>query len=248
MSSNFFKIKKLFYDSRTITDDFKRKYLAVNKHINLSTPDEIIGRWITLKEDYDKIDKEAFGNYINNAYNPKKSYQNSKKYREDFIKTIYWKIVADYVKLFKGNICQLDKSHDNKYLEIHHNNYDILGWEIESLSDLMCLCAYCHGLHHGQENKEWYAKNYTRNSEYVASKKLEQLETKINELNNGEINNNGKHILNLKKSVRFNEINVLELIPAINNDDISLNSAYLKFKAASMRFNAVNNDLKAMMR
>lgn len=67
---------------------------------------------------------------------------------EDYLKTDYWKAVAQAVKKRAGYRCQICNSqHD---LQAHHRCYDHRGKELEYLDDLTCLCRRCHAIFHGQ--------------------------------------------------------------------------------------------------
>jgi hypothetical protein len=75
----------------------------------------------------------------------KHSLKMSQKYN-DYLKTDYWKAVADAVKKRAGYKCQLCNSpHD---IEAHHRSYAHLGRELDFLDDLTCLCRKCHGRFH----------------------------------------------------------------------------------------------------
>lgn len=64
----------------------------------------------------------------------------------DFLKTPYWKAVADRVKYRANFKCQICNSSEN--LNVHHRTYDNHGKEIYHLGDLICLCKACHEKHH----------------------------------------------------------------------------------------------------
>jgi hypothetical protein len=66
----------------------------------------------------------------------------------DYLKTDYWKAVAQAVKKRAGYRCQICNSqHD---LQAHHRCYDHKGKELQHLDDLTCLCRRCHAIFHGQ--------------------------------------------------------------------------------------------------
>lgn len=66
----------------------------------------------------------------------------------DYLKTDYWKAVAQAVKKRAGYRCQICNSqHD---LQAHHRCYDNRGNELKHLDDLTCLCRRCHAIFHGQ--------------------------------------------------------------------------------------------------
>lgn len=67
---------------------------------------------------------------------------------DEYLKTDYWKAVAQEVKKRAGWRCQLCNSqHD---LMAHHRTYEHRGNEMEHLSDLTCLCRRCHEIFHGK--------------------------------------------------------------------------------------------------
>lgn len=69
----------------------------------------------------------------------------------DYVKTMYWSIVSTEVKKIADYKCQLC-NHKGFDLNAHHNNYKILGHELDNMKDLICLCAKCHKKHHGIES------------------------------------------------------------------------------------------------
>ena len=58
---------------------------------------------------------------------------------EDFMKTLYWRAVADKVKELGGHKCSICGR-----LEAHHKTYCHHGDEINHLDDIVCLCHKCH--------------------------------------------------------------------------------------------------------
>lgn len=154
---------------------FREKYLCVElNNINLDE-DTIMKNWEELNHDYNlnPVLPDLFYNVIQENYHPFKC--GRYKYSE-FLKTKYWKIISTYLR-YTINKCEFQYSHDNTHLNIHHRTYDILGKELQSLSDLVCLCEECHSKFH---NKEY--KHSKINSEYVSKLKLDSLDKKINEL------------------------------------------------------------------
>ena len=68
---------------------------------------------------------------------------------QDYLKTDYWKAVAQAVKKRANYRCQICNSqHD---LQAHHRCYDHRGKELQHLDDLTCLCRRCHAIFHGQQ-------------------------------------------------------------------------------------------------
>ncbi len=64
----------------------------------------------------------------------------------DFLKTPYWKTVAQKKKHQCAYKCQLCNSGEN--LQTHHRTYDTFGEEIFNMKDLTVLCDACHAKHH----------------------------------------------------------------------------------------------------
>ena len=65
----------------------------------------------------------------------------------DFLKTAYWKAIANYCKYRSKYICSLCYSEKN--LIAHHKTYEHHGEEIEYfLTDIICLCDACHSRFH----------------------------------------------------------------------------------------------------
>ena len=63
---------------------------------------------------------------------------------DEYLLSIRWRKKADKCKKIAGNCCQLC-SYDRN-LQAHHRTYDRLGYEL--MSDLTCLCGYCHQAFH----------------------------------------------------------------------------------------------------
>ncbi len=74
-------------------------------------------------------------------------YLNSLSYSE-FLKSVYWKTVRNYVREKRGYICELCASTER--LEVHHKTYEHHGQEHNHLDDLILLCSVCHSRHHGK--------------------------------------------------------------------------------------------------
>jgi len=66
---------------------------------------------------------------------------------DDFMKTRYWRLVAQQVKHDAGWRCQLCGSKHG--LVAHHDGYRHHGYEMYHLHDLECLCQECHERLHG---------------------------------------------------------------------------------------------------
>lgn len=67
-------------------------------------------------------------------------------YRE-FLKTVYWKTIAENQKRYAGKKCALCGS--DKFLNLHHTTYQNHGNEIFHLEDLITVCRDCHKAIHG---------------------------------------------------------------------------------------------------
>lgn len=65
---------------------------------------------------------------------------------QDFLRSTYWGMVANYVRLLHGNRC--DICHGADGLEVHHRTYDHRGAEYRYLHDLAVLCRRCHRVIH----------------------------------------------------------------------------------------------------
>ncbi len=66
-------------------------------------------------------------------------------YRE-FLNTIYWSIVRNYVVYRRGYRCELCGKNQN--LNVHHKTYENHGSEHSNLDDLILLCRNCHAKFH----------------------------------------------------------------------------------------------------
>lgn len=65
----------------------------------------------------------------------------------DFLKTVYWRSISEYVKIKARYRCSICNSNELA-LHVHHRTYDCRGIEIFQLEDLICLCSECHELFH----------------------------------------------------------------------------------------------------
>lgn len=88
-------------------------------------------KFYTMYRDFNyETFREIIAEYINNM-----------KY-SDFLKTPYWKAIAEKIKKkaeFKCQICG-----NTQDLIAHHNTYKNHGLEINNLQDLICICKNCH--------------------------------------------------------------------------------------------------------
>jgi len=64
----------------------------------------------------------------------------------DFLTTIYWQIVRNYVLYKRGYSCELCNNKDS--LNVHHKTYEHHGEEHLHLEDLIVLCRMCHSKFH----------------------------------------------------------------------------------------------------
>lgn len=65
---------------------------------------------------------------------------------KDFLKTPYWKAIAEKIRFKAGNKCQICNSSDG--LNVHHRTYEHHGDELHHMDDLICLCHRCHQNYH----------------------------------------------------------------------------------------------------
>lgn len=78
-------------------------------------------------------------------WNKIKTYICGMDYHE-FLRTPYWKAIAESVKQYHGYRCQLCNGTEG--LSVHHKTYEIHGDELNHLKDLVCLCKDCHEKFH----------------------------------------------------------------------------------------------------
>lgn len=74
----------------------------------------------------------------------------------DYLKSEHWIRKKKQALKFYHNECSVCKSRE--YLQVHHLNYDNLGYE--SMNDLTILCKECHKNHHEGE-KFWIKDQLT---------------------------------------------------------------------------------------
>jgi hypothetical protein len=71
-----------------------------------------------------------------------------------YLQSAHWKRVAARAKARANNRCQLCGAKERdlaQSLQVHHNNYENLGAELDS--DLIALCRVCHGKYHNWGKK-----------------------------------------------------------------------------------------------
>jgi len=64
----------------------------------------------------------------------------------EFLNTLYWKTISAKKKRQSNFKCQICNS--NNLLATHHRNYEIRGYELQNMNDLIVLCNDCHKKHH----------------------------------------------------------------------------------------------------
>lgn len=197
------------------TNAFKKKYLKLHNILEIDIPEEIIERWEKLKKDYAEIDKENFAKYCYNNFNPR---QNNYQYKNFYLRTTYWKIISNYIKLTR-NKCEFGDWCDNTYLDVHHYTYIILGKEIENEKDLRVYCSSCHTKLHNYT--EYNGKNKV-NTDYELKLRLGDLEDNIASLNSVQKKNDNLSLSNI----------------TIENDNFD--STLLKCKGIILRYEIIN--------
>jgi len=179
---------------------FIDKYLCVE----CNNVNDVDNDWEVLNNDYksDPALPDLLFKIIQDNYNP--IYVGLEKYKE-FLNTKYWKIISAYLRQ-KINKCEFKYSHNNKYLEIHHKTYDILGKELQNLSDLVCLCSKCHKIFHENEVKEFMYQD----SNYNSQLRLDNLNKLINNIQS--TNHITELINNVNDNTKVN--NYINLVPS----------------------------------
>jgi hypothetical protein len=124
------------------TIEFIDKYLSEDETVIPShrSPEVIIRRWEEINKDFKLCNADDINYYINTYY---PSWNNT-KYNDKFLKTYYWVIIADVVKLRANFLCQLNFFHNGDRLNTHHGGYNIHGKELQNINLLISLCEECH--------------------------------------------------------------------------------------------------------
>lgn len=65
----------------------------------------------------------------------------------EYLKTLEWHRTRLAALERAGHRCQLDASHADRRLDVHHNSYERRGEELAA--DVIVLCGPCHERHHG---------------------------------------------------------------------------------------------------
>lgn len=90
--------------------------------------------------------------YTTNHLNALEEYIKKLKYNSEFLSSVYWKIVKDYI-LWKNHYrCILCKSKEQ--LNVHHRDYENHGLEHLYLDDLIVLCQKCHNNYHEVKKRD----------------------------------------------------------------------------------------------
>ena len=109
-------------------EKFINSYLSPNRVWNKNI--KSYEKYNILINEFVRIDNEKIADFIKQM-----SYA-------DFLRTPYWKAIAEKKRIqaqYKCNLC-------NKNLELHchHRTYDTHGYELHNLQDLIVLCSQCH--------------------------------------------------------------------------------------------------------
>lgn len=104
---------------------------------NIYSELSIDNQWKIMLGHYQISNKEVIQKYIKSL-----TYEN-------FLDTIYWKLISAIKKEQANNNCQLCNS--DKKLTTHHRNYKIKGLEIDNMNELIVLCDKCHNKFHNKE-------------------------------------------------------------------------------------------------
>lgn len=110
------------------------RFLATDKPVTRRIKDEFIERFVAFDGGF-PVD-EAKSIILRMPYS-------------EFLKTPYWKSIAETVKDRDGNKCK--RCGSNKRLHVHHLSYQHHGDELNHLEDLVTLCRTCHKEVHDEE-------------------------------------------------------------------------------------------------
>lgn len=103
------------------------------------SPDMVWKEGVTLWQKFNYIKNiNADFDYISN-------YIKSMNYK-DFLKTLYWKTIAEKKKALSKFKCQLCSA--SGFLAVHHRTYSNHGYELQNMEDLIVLCNECHEKFH----------------------------------------------------------------------------------------------------
>lgn len=116
-------------EKQDATKEYISEFLSTNQKWN----DIKYYRKIEILESYN-IDIKKVASYIK-----------SMKYK-DFLKTLYWKAIAETKKARAKNSCQLCGGKES--LAVHHKTYENHGYELYNMGDLIVLCKNCHSKFH----------------------------------------------------------------------------------------------------
>lgn len=142
----------MLYDIKTNyeTQIFIEKYLD-EKGYPSKNPTHIETMWDMINIDFKSpgVNSEDVAKYI-------KDYLAGKENYSKFTPTLYWTIIADWVKLIKGFTCMIWTEHNimkypNLEFVAHHPNYKVIhGYELQMVHELICLCQPCHSHFHNR--------------------------------------------------------------------------------------------------
>jgi 5-methylcytosine-specific restriction endonuclease McrA len=71
---------------------------------------------------------------------------------DEFLLTVYWKIITAYLFMKRGKEC--GECHRRSHVDVHHKTYDHHGVEHEYLEDLCLRCKECHNKIHAPMNNQ----------------------------------------------------------------------------------------------
>ena len=111
----------------TYASSIIERFLATDKPVTRSIKNEFLERFIAFDGGFPV--EEAKSIILRMPYN-------------EFLKTPYWKTIAEAVKDRDGNKCQ--RCGAEKRLHVHHLNYQHHGDELNHFDDLVTLCRNCH--------------------------------------------------------------------------------------------------------
>lgn len=129
-------VKSRHKEKEKCSIDFVNTYIVVDNSFVVGCFDSK-KKFSEMKKKFGKTIKGSISKYIK-----------SMRY-EVFLRTTYWKIIADYVKKKAKYRCQLCNSESN--LSVHHRTYRNHGDEINHLEDLICICNDCHKKQHDKK-------------------------------------------------------------------------------------------------
>lgn len=129
-------------------EDSRKGALIIEEQIRKNT-DNYIDKY--LNPDYSWKDNVKTSHKITELSNSYVDWGEIREYIKDmdyynFLKTPYWKAIAEKVKYKANYRCQICNS--NEKLNVHHRTYDNHGDELHHMDDLICICEDCHEKYH----------------------------------------------------------------------------------------------------